>query len=289
MLRNAELVRQRARWIIGAAKNTTSNSCAESRLDEITFSNAYAEPGYADPESGVIAFGNWNDISQWNPATRESETIDATLPRVAKLFKRLGIELEWSDEWTDCYQCGKAVRTSPDSYCWQASYCNFEGELTCHECIEQDPAAYLEDLEGDDRKAETMGIDLEANGYQLAREHFENGLHGGQSASPKKIAKALRKQGITRFIFRLDSVGQFDAQFSVYVHKNQFKLFNAARLARADTDGPDPAEALKKALQSMPVVQPKAGGVMVTKITADGKAETKEVSPQDFIDGKALE
>ena len=39
------------------AKTWQGRSAAES----ITLATGYAEPGYDEPESGVIAFGNWNN------------------------------------------------------------------------------------------------------------------------------------------------------------------------------------------------------------------------------------
>jgi hypothetical protein len=62
----------------------------------------------------------------------------------------MGIEIEWSDEWTTCSDCGGLVRTQPSSYCWTASHFFFDsGDDVCHECIKRDPTEYFEALEGD--------------------------------------------------------------------------------------------------------------------------------------------
>lgn len=94
--------------------------------------NGYAEPGYSDPECGIVATGDWNDIT--NYVNNVHFTISDIPSRIAKLFEKLGIPIEWSDEWVECSQCGKIVRTEPDSYSWKPAYTLGEGELWCHEC-----------------------------------------------------------------------------------------------------------------------------------------------------------
>src|SRR5262249_6021793 len=146
--------------------------------------------------------------------------------RIATLLEKLGVELEWSDEWACCDQCGKAVRTKPDSYSWQAAYASTDDGLTCHECMKADPSDYLRSLEGCSDRCVTIDLDLEAAGYRLLAGDFENGLYGGQADRPELIAEALREQGVERFIFHLDTTGQFDLSFSVWVHEEEFDLID---------------------------------------------------------------
>src|SRR5688572_25286225 len=103
----------RAVWILRAAESV-SPSCASSvRLHE-----KYVEPGYSDPESGVIATGNWNNRTKWNQATNTHTTTDDTPGRVSKLLEKAGVELEWEDEWVSCGECGGLFRCSADSHGW---------------------------------------------------------------------------------------------------------------------------------------------------------------------------
>lgn len=184
------------------------------------YTGGYSEPGYTDPESGVIATGNWNNVTKW---TRESITIFDLPSRILNLFEKLGIECKWSDEWCSCSNCGKLVRTSPDCYSWTPSYTVGDGELTCHECLKQDPVAHLESLEGNPNTANTINdIDPADYGYvKLNDESYETGYHPGQNDSPEVIAKELRAKGISRFLFQIDSVGQFDGRWSVYAHESE--------------------------------------------------------------------
>lgn len=99
--------------------------------------NGYAEPGYTDPECGLIATGNWNEITSWTDGERK---LISKLPeRLGRLFEKMGIETEWSDEWATCSDCGKLVRTEPDGYSWKPSYTLGEGDLLCNECKTDDP------------------------------------------------------------------------------------------------------------------------------------------------------
>lgn len=188
-----------------------------NRIEEIRLHfDGYAEPGHTDPESGIIATGNWNDVTVYSQV--HGRTVVSDLPsRISALFEKMGVEIEWSDEWSECADCNKLVRTSPDSYGWQQSYKLDDDGLICHECIAEDPEAHLESLEGCDTSCNTISaINPGEHGY-VRLEECESGLHPGQTDNPKKIGNGLRAKGITRYLFNLDDVGQFDAKWSVWV------------------------------------------------------------------------
>lgn len=73
----------------------------QSEIENMGYASAYAESGYDTPKRGIL-FANWN---------RFPRGFDSVL-------ERAGYAVEWSDEWTTCEDCGKAYRTSPDSYGW---------------------------------------------------------------------------------------------------------------------------------------------------------------------------
>jgi hypothetical protein len=186
----------------------------------------YVEPGYSDPECGVIAFGNWNP-RQWERKDGQSEK-DWKLTQVRKraggLIEYFGGEIEWRDEWCTCDCCGGAVRTQSNGHRWTSSYyLSDDGETTCSECVADDPSGYLEHLEGNVRAACAFDIDLREHDYvSLARE-YATGFHYGQSDSPPKVAKELRSIGVERFIFEIADVGQFDCHWRVWVHKDEYR------------------------------------------------------------------
>lgn len=233
----------------------------------------YAEPGYSNRTGKPILFANWNERTKYNPETREQEVLDSTPRRLGDLAEKAGYALEWSDEWTTCNQCGKAVRTSANSYSWMRSYFedDLDGEIVCIECVEKDPENYLISLEGESRKAETLGIDLEAHGYRkVNHESYEHGWHPGQNDSPEVIAKSLQARGIGRFIFKLDSVGQFDAAFSVYVHEDERELLHDT--AQVESKLPyDPGTEMGKALRG--------------EHSDYYQMTTRTLTPEEFLDG----
>ena len=240
--------------LIEAAKRLAPSAPGKNRIDEIeVHCEGYAEPGYGNAQGDdVIATANWNGIDEkWT---------DNTIERLSGALERLGVEIEWSDEWCACSECSKLVRTSGDSYSWTPSYWLGDGELLCLECVESDPGAYLESLEGNTRAGETLGIDLEANGYVELEGGFEHGLHDGQDANPKSIGKALEAAGVEKYLFRCDDQGQFDTRFSVWIHASELgdddypdepkRTLDEIRQAIAGkTDGPSPSEAAKRFLQ----------------------------------------
>lgn len=248
--------------------------------------DGFAEPGYSDPDSGVIALANWNPRSFDRPIPKT----DNTMPRVAEALTRLGVLLDWEDEWAACDECGKLVRTSPDSYCWQRSFWLGPDALICHECLESDPTPYLEHLEGNSRECLTIDLDLGQYGYRCLEKGFEYGLHYGQDADPLKIGKALKKMGVKRFLFNLDSTGQFDSEFSVWVHEDDWDKITGWDKAdkRCDVSPARMCEmALADASAKMSALE--GEGVRVAKCKPDGTADVKLVSPEDFIAGRALD
>lgn len=216
----------------------------------------YAEPGY--PEKELIATGNWNSrterrrvydkpIPDWLTVKNPDETYkhtDNTMPRIGAILEKLGVELEWEDEWCACEECSKLFRTEPDSYSWTPSYWAHDGiGLYCQACVQDDPEDYLEHLEGNPRAANTL-VDLEVQGYRHVDEEYENGWYGTED-DPKAIAEKLQKQGINRFIFEIDGVRQFDLSFSVWVHESEYSKLDSDEI---ESKGADPAVALAAAL-----------------------------------------
>lgn len=105
------------------------------RLEMFNSANAYAEPGCSLGEGQkAILFGNWNNLS--------SAGFDLLEEQYA---------LEWCDEWSTCSECGKAYRTSSDSFCWSPASYYSEGacDERCVVCITEDPLPYLEEVTQD--------------------------------------------------------------------------------------------------------------------------------------------
>jgi hypothetical protein len=282
---NAALHR-RVEKLIEIARRSAKTSQGRLQIDGITVCTAYAEPGYSDPSSGVIAFGNWNAVTRYDG--NNFVTLDDVPARLGTILEKVGCELQWSDEWACCDQCGRAVRTKPDSYSWQPSDAITDDGFTCHECLEDDPADYLQSLEGDSRRCLTIDLDLEAAGYKLLADDFENGLYGGQADRPELIAEALHEQGVERFIFKLDSTRQFDMSFSVWVHETE--SIDVEQFEAAPTAGVDPADGLRAALADASRQMDQIDGqIKIAKCdVGNGTARLRTITQEEFISGTAL-
>jgi hypothetical protein len=242
-----------------------------------------------DFDADVVAVGNWNTVDRYDAVKRERvETPMGNLPkRLGEALERIGVELDWSDCTTTCDDCGKLLNTNPHCYGWQPSYVMTEhSSLTCKDCL--DPSDYLEGLEGDpDRALNLDSIDPADHGYTLLEDGFESGWHPGQDASPKKIAEALRKRGIERFLFRIDDIGQFDSKFSVWVHEDEENADEVEELTTDEVMGPSNSEALKRGLSAASDALarlPPGEGVKYAAIQGDTATDVRVISPQDFIE-----
>jgi hypothetical protein len=171
---------------------------------DVDWCGAYGEPGYSDPERGII-FANWNKVSKPVYSWLESH----------------GYGLEWSDEWIVSHETGKAYRTSPDGYGWLPSYLLTEGGdvIGADEIRNGDEIdTYIEHLMNDANRADTFGIDWTEHGFRkLNADAYESGFHPGQTDNPRKIlAAAQAAYPNDDFIFSIDGAGQFDMRFSLW-------------------------------------------------------------------------
>lgn len=124
----------------GMVQNQTDHSVA-NRLNEIRLyadeTNVYAEHSYTGT---LAAVGNWNTVDRYDAVLRMRQPVrHGDLPaRVGNLLEKLGFDTEWSDEWTECEECGKLLRTQPDSHFWKPSYVASEDTLLCLNCAPAD-------------------------------------------------------------------------------------------------------------------------------------------------------
>lgn len=266
---------------------------AESRLESIQFAPHYAEPGYSSSHP-VILFSNWNKFDRYDPPSGKRLPVepDAGIwQRAVKLLEQVA-ELEWEDEWTTCSDCSGAIRTQADSYGWIRSYVELDCELICQDCTKQHADEVLETFVCESGKAipRNLGISPSDHGFARLDNVFEHGFHPGQDADPRKIAAALEARGVTRWLFTLDSVGQFDARFSVWADAEEFAALPPAsrELSDAESDGPSVSEAMKRGLQEASLKMsrlPAGPGIQYASIKPDGSADVRIVSPEEFVQG----
>ena len=203
--------------------------CRHGQHHRIEWSAEYAAgQGYddCDDKPKAVLFGNWNDCSTRNPETRGFTVLCRCMPRIASIAEKAGYSIEWEDEWSTCSECGKALRTRPDSYGWRPQYVITEGEILCRECIT--PHEEIRRCIGDANASLADWIVPEEYGYHAVVDGFETGLHPGQNDQPKAVAEKLRAAGIKRFLFAVTGQGQFDVSWNVYVRARDMKRAKGA-------------------------------------------------------------
>lgn len=207
-----------------------------------------AEAGYEDKE--VVA-ADWNGPSSYindkwdwentgcNFVLTEHGKRRQKMKKLANFFEKMCPEfsLEWEDEWMGCSECGKAVRSSPDSYCWEPSYVSiFDNmETICRECWKDNIEEIIEDYKSDYHHGfsnKALPSDfceiLESQGFTCWQEkrpweseescaRYETGFHPGQNDDPKTVFKKIMeddKRWIVVFV--ITSRGQFDINWSAF-------------------------------------------------------------------------
>lgn len=124
-------------------------------------------------------------------------------------------------EYGVCDVCGKALRTSPNSYHWQPYYwINTDiGYRECGDCVKEDPSDYLEMLTNNPNHCNVILNDgeLEKLGYtKINLDSYESGWYG-RADKPALILHDFQVHFPEReFIFHLDGNSQFCVRFSLY-------------------------------------------------------------------------
>lgn len=173
------------------------------------------EPGYIDR---MTIAADWNRIQD----TR----------RMENWLEDRDIAMEWSDEWAGCTDCGKAVRTCPDSYSWTPSFVADpeNGDLVCRECAENAPE-WIVDVYGNrtDRAIPPWGIAiLKKIGFRELDQEFEIGYHPGQNDTPEKVLEDVTR-GVGRewfeasmdYVCMVECLRQFDMTWKILVRERE--------------------------------------------------------------------
>lgn len=194
-------------------------------------------------------------------------TVPEPVQAVEEIINEVMGEWGFSDEYTTCSNCGKAIRTSPDSYSWQPDYIiTRDGEILHLECIEGD---YLLDEYKNSLKPLPEGVDYEQFGLTVLDTVYENGLHPGMNDDPK-IALRLFKKAKIDIWFKIEN-SQFYTEFQIVVRDEDADRAKKLISGKSLDQGWDNAEEMGKALRGEP--------------SDHMHVETKLISPEDFING----
>lgn len=139
--------------------------------------------------------------------------------------------LAFDDEWYYCSDCGKAYRTTHDSYSWRSQMVLVEEreEYVCQTCLKQDAddvMEYLSQLVNDPKTCTTLDLDMEEYGYVQFNGEFASGWHEHMNDDPHVILESLHERGFPHVIFKVPHVSQFYVNFESWVRKEDVKEWN---------------------------------------------------------------
>lgn len=141
--------------------------------------------------------------------------------RLFKALERIGVECYWYDEYGNCYDCQKLLRTTHDSYHWQPGYVTCDDGLVCFDCIDTSDDSFLDEFKFVDNYEkcvpDKLAESLERLGWQPYNGTYENGWHPGQTDDPHVIFDKIKKESPElSVVFRLDEVSQFYIRFTAW-------------------------------------------------------------------------
>ena len=181
-----------------------------------------SEMGYDDKEAIT---GDW-----WQRKSGELRTPLADY--IEKAFDG-EVETYFYDEWMGCLECNKLLRSTHDCYSWEPSFVwTSDCSIACHECIESDETLQEDTIEfyknSTDHAVPSWFYQyLEAHGFVCYSpdeycKRFETGWYPGQNDNPSEVAKDIESNLPDHdFIFKIDSVGQFDCSWSVFLRRSE--------------------------------------------------------------------
>jgi hypothetical protein len=145
------------------------------------------------------------------------------IARIGELAEKAGIDTEWSDTHTGCYDCNRLIQTEPDCYSWTPQFKVGDGWILCKDCLLEDPEQYLTDcLLNNSDNADTFDVDLSAIGF-VELSDGESGFHPGQTDNPRTMVESVPK-GFD-YVFQIDNTGQFDTRFSLWIRPDSAETY----------------------------------------------------------------
>lgn len=186
---------------------------------DVRWYEGYAEPGYDEPELGVV-LANWNDFSEKVTVLHDGDELTA---RPGDLLEQAGYSVEWCDEWTDCCNCYKLIRTSPDSFFWQPSYFwPSECEIQCKQCALADMDSYADWVTSKDDHIDNLLLPWEEHGWAELPSKFWwiVGVTAGATKESLEVAAEKHSDDAVQFVIQHNPtiLGQ---QYRVFIRQPQ--------------------------------------------------------------------
>jgi hypothetical protein len=164
----------------------------------------YCEPGYRSDKPMGVLFGDWNPLHK---------------PEYKGFFKALEemFNLDWSDEYTSCEDCGKYFRTTGDCYQWTMYGWIHDSSCLCGDCVKENPDDYIKHLKNNNSMCCMDFLNLESMGWENLNGTFANGFFEHMHDDPKSIMQEYQKQYPNMdIVFGKLEASQFYIQWQVY-------------------------------------------------------------------------
>lgn len=192
------------------------NYCDKKGYD-LQYYGGVSEPGYDDK---IMLAANWNPPHM------------AKIAEFVEQFFAGEVEIEWSDEWTMCDDCYKAVRTSPSSYDWEPYFLIGDGYLICGDCAKDNMEDILQEYINKKRAIPSWSIDaVKAIGFKCPGNYcqrFETGWYPGQNDTPdqalEKLFEHVGKEWFEQtfdYLFCITKRSQFYTNWTVLIRDKE--------------------------------------------------------------------
>jgi hypothetical protein len=187
------------------------------------YCDTYGEPGYDDPEGGVILGDFW---CRTCPKVKEDGTsnhhsVEKHYPHIFQALVDQGWEFEWADEWVIDHERSKCYRVEPNSYTWKSSILWTDGDfLTPDDPLED----WLEEVMNDSHRCLSDGIWSESQFEELGfhkwntDDVYRNGWYDREDR-PEDVENSIRRKYECRDVdifFVHDYSSQFEIGFSAW-------------------------------------------------------------------------
>ena len=169
-----------------------------NELENLQLVDGYACQRDDSQERDVVALADWNEQDRYDATTGRRLPIRGgkLIERLGEFFERIGVQCEWSDEWSICGDCYRAIRTEPDSHGYRPQYWVGDGDIFCHWCLADNPGSYLDSLlDSENECCEIAQLDPAEHGYVIIGETRETyaPLFDGEK---QKVLDALKMLGV---------------------------------------------------------------------------------------------
>ena len=163
-------------------------------------------------------------VTDWNK--KKFKSLDNWLS--GQYHKGVQVLTGFDDQYTHCSGCNGLICTTPMYYGDTGRYQYIECDILCKNCILEDPEEIIENCLNDSNKAipDYLTDYIKDQGFVCFSNDdnycpiYETGFHIGQNDNPKDIEKKIKElKHNYDYLFMINSVGQFDVQWSVFIKR----------------------------------------------------------------------